>query len=289
MNAEKTWSWDGSAEGLVGLAARAWSTGCGPEYLLKPGGASGGLFEDAEQAQCSSPIEDRPVDPEAVLRMPRRLRSCALRIWMSGRPLEKALLAVAARCRTLGESAFSEWDNPDLRALAATVRAVVLEEHRLKGFARFSMGRDGIWRACLEPDFDVLPALVSHFEERFGEEPFMLVDLKRDYCIISDPERIPRRTVKAVRKSGTVGVAPDTGMNCESDPGEEAALWRRYFSATENPARRNSELQRKLLPLRYRSTLTEFARIPPPGPPGPPGPHGPPGPSTSLDPPDSAE
>lgn len=94
----------------------------------------------------------------------------------------------------------------------------------------------------------MVAAILPHFERRFVREDFAIVDLKRSLAFA-------RRAGKVDCFIGLEALAflPDSG------DAEDEALWRRYFAATENPARRNHELQRRLMPRRYWRFLPELA------------------------------
>jgi probable DNA metabolism protein len=190
---------------------------------------------------------------------------------MSEEAVEADLAAVTLDCARRGEAALGDYGRPSLSRLAACVRRVAHEAHKLEGFARFSPNKDGIYVACLEPDYNVLPALASFFLGRFGKECFALLDLRREYGIISRPGNdslfldSPGR--EADRREPDFGGAwpfeflAGTGFSdClpEADENEEAELWRLYFRTVENKSRHNPALQRCLMPRRYWKNLTEF-------------------------------
>lgn len=239
---ETCWHYDGSPSGLCGLAGRAWKLQSAPGLLSGEG---------------RRPFDLAFFSPELRRQwgyLPRRLESMALRVWMSEAPLEMALLRLAAKAGLRGPPALADWSDPDFRVIAAAVRSVSREEHRLKGFARFSEDPELGLVAVLTPDFDVVPALVPWFEARLGREPFALVDARRGYAIVCPAERGgARRLIVAPDSRG--GAARSAG----SAPGDaHAELWQRYFSAAENPVRANPKLQGRLVPRRYRPNMPEF-------------------------------
>jgi hypothetical protein len=71
-------------------------------------------------------------------------------------------------------------------------------------------------------------------------------DLRRRVVLISTPEEWYLTALPA----GLQPPLPGDG------PIEE--MWGSYFEAIANPARKNRLLQRKFVPIRYRSHMTEF-------------------------------
>jgi probable DNA metabolism protein len=168
------------------------------------------------------------------------------RIWMSEEPLELPLLRICAEAGKRGADALADFGSPDLRALSHSSRRVFREIDRLRGLARFSPRDDGLFSAPLEPDANVAAALLPHFARRFGAEDFALVDL--------------RRRLAFARRSGRFeSAAGEEALAYLPSPrgDEELRLWKLYFKAAENPARRNPELQRRLMPMRYWRYLPE--------------------------------
>ncbi|MBL8968492.1 MAG: TIGR03915 family putative DNA repair protein [Spirochaetaceae bacterium] len=274
MSAE-TWSYDGSFEGLLTLVARALDEDSAPAFVVSAARA-GGLFDSA--AARAAPAEEGAA--ERVMRLSRRLYAAAARAWMSEEAVEPALLAVAVATGRRGEAALGDFASAELRALAEATRRVNRETHRLEGFARFTPGADGLLVALLEPDHNVLPALAPYFQRRFGREAFALVDLARGYALVSRPQGDGTPALEALCGAEALALAPraarggdgqsfagnSPGAALAGDPNgpdsgeadEAAALWKRYFAATENPARRNPRLQRQLMPSRYWKHLTEM-------------------------------
>ena len=269
----EAWSYDGSFEGLLALADRAIALDSAPCLVRSEARAEGGLFGEAEPAvregTAAGPARDREEaaggpardreeaagDAAArILALSRRLYAAAARAWMSEEAVEPELLFAAVQVGRRGEAALGDFSMPELRALAASVRRVTREIHRLEGFARFSLDPGGRYVALLEPDHNVLPALAPFFARRFGGEPFALVDLRRGAALVSRDGRMEARF-------GEEALA----LARSAAEGEDEALWRRYFAATENPLRRNPRLQRQLLPERYWRHVTEMRASAPRG------------------------
>ncbi len=262
------WSYDGSFEGLLGLVARALDEDEAPAFVVSAARA-GGLFEG--DAVRNGGADEGAA--ERVMRLSRRLYAAAARAWMSEEEVEPALLAVAVATGRRGEAALGDFASPDLRALADATRRVNRETHRLEGFARFTPGSGGILVALLEPDHNVLPALAPYFRRRFGREAFALVDLARGYALVSRPRGAGAAEIEALFGEEALALAPRAATGAAGvagapgaagvEPGADgtddaAALWKRYFAATENPARSNPRLQRQLMPSRYWKHLTEM-------------------------------
>ena len=246
-----TWSYDGSLDGLFVLAHRAWATAAAPAAVANALAAEGELFgllgpAPLEQAEPSS--KEEIVAAASELRaFSGELFDLVAGIWMGEEGLEMPLFRLCAEAGRRGDEVLGDYGNPDLRLLRRSSRRVNHEVERLKGLARFAPRPDGLFASPLEPDANVVPALVPHFARRFGDEDFAIVDILREIAVA-------RRGGRFSTAAGEEALA----FLPEPRADEETGLWRRYFRATENPARRNPELQRRLMPLRYWKYLPEM-------------------------------
>jgi len=259
-----TWSYDGSLEGLIALAAKAADELEAPEAVANALAPEGELFAllgpsplvfpgAALQEPSAATLQGRSAgrDSEGAASYLRALSAelfdLIISIWMSEEPLERALLEICAETGRRGSAVLGDHGDPRLRSLVQASRRVMRETHRLIGLARFSRRRDGLWSAPIEPDHNVLASMVPHFSRRFGNEGFAIVDTKRRLAILSLEGRI-----SSLAGDQAVELLPDAIDD------EDASLWKRYFKAVDNPSRRNLSLQRRLMPVRYWKYLTEL-------------------------------
>jgi uracil-DNA glycosylase len=248
-----TWSYDGSVEGLLALARKAIDEGDAPEAVANALAPEGELFALLGPAPLVFP-SGRASSDEAPERAASYIRSLSgelfdliLRIWMSEEAIEPALLEICAEVGRRGPQALGDHGDPRVRALTQASRRVAREIHRIIGLARFTPRDDGLWSAPIEPDHNILSALVPSFERRFGGESFAVVDLRRSLAV-----RSRSGEVEVLSGDGALALLPDRGDDAEE------RLWRRYYKATENPARLNPRLQRRLMPVRYWKYLPEL-------------------------------
>lgn len=126
------------------------------------------------------------------------------------------------------------------------------ECHHFLGFLRFQELKNGILFAAVEPKNHVLTELMEHFSDRFPSENFLILDEKRGLF--------------GVHRAGgkwfltTDDDAVDRIKMTEVSAGEEyyAELFRHFCKTIAIKERKNIDLQKNLLPLRYRTHMTEF-------------------------------
>lgn len=126
------------------------------------------------------------------------------------------------------------------------------EAQHLKGFLRFQELANGIMYAIATPRNHVLPELMEHFSDRFPAENFMVLDEVRgcigvhqalgNWFLVMDQEAFERIKMTEVSEK-------------ELDYEE---LFRKFCQTIAIQERRNELLQRNMLPLHFRTHMTEF-------------------------------
>lgn len=143
------------------------------------------------------------------------------------------------------------------------------EIHRTHAFVRFAEAEDGLYFARIDPDFDVLPLAVEHFEQRYQDQEWMIWDGRRDYGFWYRPgsERsvlVGRPGAGSTADLGAGAPAAIVERDAEVAPPEGAAdedgfrkLWHTYFDSVNIAERANPKLHRAHVPVRYWRYLTE--------------------------------
>lgn len=135
------------------------------------------------------------------------------------------------------------------------------EFDHLRGFVRFGLVKGEIMLSRITPQNDVLIYLMPHFADRFPQENFIIADTVRAkygvhpkgkawYIVNDELCHIP-------------GEDEDEGLVRFLD-GEDGAeknyqeLFRLFVDTIAIKERTNLQLQRQMLPLRFRGNMTEF-------------------------------
>ena len=96
----------------------------------------------------------------------------------------------------------------------------------------------------------MLPLVRRHFESRYADQRWMIVDTHRGYGLCYDG----RSTREVQVDMATIQAACDAPT---SDEQSSRRLWQRYYAAVTIAARRNPRLHQNKLPRRYWRYLTE--------------------------------
>ena len=125
------------------------------------------------------------------------------------------------------------------------------EVHHFIEFIRFSEQENGLLTAVIHPKNNVLTMVTPHFADRLPQERFLIYDANRMLAALHVPDtpwiiaQVPELDQDKVRE---VSAYEDRYRD----------LWQTFFDHIAIKERINYKLQRNLLPLRFRSDMTEF-------------------------------
>ena len=119
--------------------------------------------------------------------------------------------------------------------------------HKLTGFIRFEELEDGTLYAKVESKFNVVYFLGKHFLKRFNNQNFIIHDLNRKLAF-----------VKIQNDFSVQEVAFFDEPTYSSNEQKFQKLWKSFFSGVTIKERINPKLQRQLVPLLYRTYMSEF-------------------------------
>lgn len=149
------------------------------------------------------------------------------------------------------ESILKNFGDPDALYFAQTLKKVSRERHRMKAFTRFSKGSDGLFFAVIEPDFNVLPLIISFFRNRYADQAWLIYDTRRNYGILYDKSSC---TEVHLEQGETDRLSPAVPITLDA---HYEGLWKAYFQAVNIPARKNMKLHLRHVPRRYWKFLPE--------------------------------
>ena len=214
------------------------------------------LFElsvDAFDAIIRAWISELPIT-DSIIRYGKKILAAAGMAddMANGTTADTAALTRRAEIETAqrqaADAAATDRGDSDVRTVLEAAYKVWHEIHRLMGLLRFCPNEDGVYIARCEPDHFVLPAFGPHFQERFGETPWAIIDEKRRLCLYCTTSEQP----KLFSISGNGAPSP------HNTEGEWENLWRNYHKTINNESRYNPGLQRQFMPRRYWKYLTEL-------------------------------
>jgi probable DNA metabolism protein len=152
------------------------------------------------------------------------------------------------------KGAEENYGNEHVLAIAQTAGKVEREKHRMEAFIRFKHAADGMFYCGIDPDFNVIPLIMKHFKDRYADQKWVLYDLKRNYGIFYDLEKVEEIYLSDEDQQKLTGTQKELVSEKE---GMYADLWINYFKSTNIVARKNMKLHTRHVPKRYWKYLTE--------------------------------
>lgn len=119
--------------------------------------------------------------------------------------------------------------------------------HKLTGFIRFEELEDKTLYAKVESKFNVVYFLGRHFLKRFNNQNFIIHDINRKLAFVKMQNDY---SIKEV----TFFDEPNYSQNEE----KFQKLWKSFFSGVTINERTNLKLQTQMVPLLYRTYMSEF-------------------------------
>jgi probable DNA metabolism protein len=147
-----------------------------------------------------------------------------------------------------------DFSNAAVLAVTQTAKKVWREKHRMEAFVRFQKTGDQLFYSFIEPDYNVLPLLAKHFQQRYADQRWLIYDGKRHYGLYYDLQQVTE---------AYMSFSEDTANGKDVRPAYDASevmyqqLWQQYFQSVNIKARKNTKLHIQHMPRRYWKNLPE--------------------------------
>lgn len=148
----------------------------------------------------------------------------------------------------------NNYSHPDVLQVQQISRKVDREKHRMEAFVRFQLTKDELYYSIIQPDYNVLPLILKHFEDRYADQPWLIYDARRKYGLYYDGKK-----TEEVQMTFDVDLSNKENLKALYDEKEELyqQLWQQYFSSVNIAARKNMKLHIQHMPKRYWRYLVE--------------------------------
>lgn len=158
---------------------------------------------------------------------------------------------------------FEHLADRDVYDVFAMARETKNELHHMMGFLRFKELKNGVLYAQFRPKNEILFFLLEHFSDRFPRENFLILDIGRRIYGIHPVEKdwyLVRREQEGESDEEGKGEDKSKSIETEYSVQEEKIqlLFRQFVNSIAIEERKNEELQKQLLPLRFRPYMCEF-------------------------------
>ncbi len=245
--------YDGTFEGLLTVVFEVYEHKLDdvkvcPEHLLQSN------FFDGKRSIVSDPIKANRV----LKGLHQRLAAGGVQRLYAAHLSEIAgeednLLGFIRYAFSTNETIEQDFGNKYVMRLSYVLKQVRREKHRMEAFIRFQKMADGIFYASIEPDFNVLPLILTHFKRRYADQKWIIYDIKRAYGIYYDLNEVVFVQMDFASAKQDKSII----SSYSEDETLYQALWKDYFKHVNIPARKNTKLHLQHVPKRYWKHLTE--------------------------------
>ena len=142
--------------------------------------------------------------------------------------------------------------DPYVLAVSRMRQNVWCEAHHYMGFVRFQELKSKILYSEIEPKNQILPIIAGHFADRFPKENFIIKDKGRNQYVVHEAGK-----GYVFHQEEQEGISITKDMYSKEEL-EIQNLFKIFHKTIAIEERTNLNLQRKLMPLRFRGNMIEF-------------------------------
>ena len=237
--------YDGSFEGFLSLVYEVYYKKLKPTKIYKtlPNEI---IFEEILEIQTSEENSTK-VLKAIKTKFPKPIVEKILNIFMcDSRAFEVALLEFIIIGFKDTKQLFNI-NNSSVFYLSNLEKELFKNVHKMYAFLRFEELDDDTLYAKLECKFNVVYFLAKHFLKRFNNQNFIIHDINRKIAFIKTKDDYSIQEVAFFDE-------PNYSANEE----KFQKLWKRFFKGVTIEERINPKLQQQLVPLIYRTYMSEF-------------------------------
>jgi probable DNA metabolism protein len=148
----------------------------------------------------------------------------------------------------------NDFSHPAVLTVTQVSKRVWREKHRMEAFVRFQKTSDELYYSLIEPDYNVLPLIGKHFQDRYADQRWLVYDGKRRYGLFYDLQQINEVTLSF---SSFTANGKDATLAYDEKEEMYQELWQQYFKSVNIAARKNTKLHIQHMPRRYWKYLPE--------------------------------
>lgn len=247
--------YDKTFEGLLTAVFDAYFRKTFPEALLAEGEPLPLFCDEAFTIYTDNGKAER-VWKGLQNKLSRTAVSCLTTCWLSELPeVDMLLFRYIRKAFDAPGSIELNFGDADVLEVTKIFKKVTNERERVLQFLRFQKATDGTFFAAIEPMYNVLSLVVSHFQDRFADQKWLIYDLKREYGYYYDLSTVTEVRFEDKESHLLSGILSDDLMVQDEKLFQQ--LWKEYFKSIAIKERLNPKLHKQHLPVRFWKYLTE--------------------------------
>jgi probable DNA metabolism protein len=246
--------YDGSFEGFLCAVFDVYYYKYSNPDIIRESRFNGNLFGDAHTVHLNEANRER-IWTGLQKKLTREAQDAVYRTFLSEEAgIENTLLQYIQYVFSSPLFMENDFSNDAVLTVTQTAKKVWREKHRMEAFVRFQKTADDLYYSIIEPDYNVLPLLSTHFTRRYADQRWLIYDARRKQGIYFDKTEVADVQLDFSQET-------ERGKNIAAvfDAKEEMyqELWQQYFKSVNIAARKNTKLHLQHMPKRYWKYLPE--------------------------------
>ncbi len=251
---EVDYQYDGSFTGLLSVIFEIYTSRQTPKSIQKNYLSSPNLFANNKYVKTNKTHSDRLLIGLSKKVSRNTIRDLYKAILFESPSSEMHIYGMIKYIFDQPKSVENDFRNNHVLAIQQMAKKVNREVHRMHAFVRFQKTKDDIYTATIHPDYDVIPLIGDHFEKRYSDQSWLIYDVKRDYGLFYDLQKVETIQLNSALMTSQNKVSRSILAEKELD---FEKLWKHYFNSTNIPERKNMKLHLQHVPKRYWKYLPE--------------------------------
>ena len=248
------YNYDGTFEGLLTTIFDIYERKTKPDKIVRHAAEQPGLFSQTIRIISNEVKADR-VWKGLAIKVSESARSGLYKAFLSEQPGVEMLIYQYVQLAFASPVNIEDNFAADcVHQLAQINKKVFREQHRMEAFIRFQKTADDLFYATINPDFNVLPLILNHFEKRYADQRWLIYDTQRNYGVYFDLIKTQPVVLDHIIADRS-GYLPASIL--EEHEHLYQQLWQTYYQHVNIPERKNRKLHLRHIPLRYWKYLTE--------------------------------
>ena len=145
--------------------------------------------------------------------------------------------------------------DPDVLQISKVWKKVSNERLRIMQFLRFQKALDGTYFSAVEPIYNVLPLVLPYLNDRFGDQKWLIYDMRREYGYYYDLKETIEVRFEQKEEHLLSGFLNESLMDKDEKLFQQ--MWKEYFKTIAIKERINPKLHRQHMPVRFWKYMTE--------------------------------
>jgi probable DNA metabolism protein len=249
--------YDGSYEGLLTAIFEIYEYKIVDFNIMPPHQQANSLFAQGHAVATNKEKAQRVFTKLEQVCSPAAIQNI-FAVYLSELPdMENGIMRFVSKALKSAAPYENNYSDPDALMIKQVSRKVYRERHRMEAFVRFKRTKDDIYYAIIEPTYNVLPLLVSHFKNRYADQSWLIYDAQRRYAAFYNQQEVAFVEVEHARllasyhnNTGKDGVHEELEALFQNS-------WKTYFKSVNIAARKNTKLHVQHMPKRYWKYLVE--------------------------------